>query len=242
MSTSSVLIERSGNLLTLTLNQPDTGNLIDKEMSQAIVAALAALDPEVRAVCLRGAGTDFCAGRKSPTPPPGGAVPSGEQLRQVVALPALAMYDAIKAVPVPTIAVVQGRAIGVGTALAAVCDIGIAAEDAVFQIPELERDIPPTLVMAALCDRVPLKTLSYLVFSRRTLGAREAQAAGLVSSVVGTDALQAEVRGLLDTITGCGGVALKACKQYLQLAPAMNPAAASAYAGHLAGTALSARY
>lgn len=238
----SVLVRRDGGVLTLELNTPANGNLLDAGMAAAIVAQLAQLDAEVRVVCLRGAGADFCAGRVSPTPPKGGETPSAERLRQVVALPALALYDALKATPVPTVAVVQGRAFGVGTALAAACDITLAADEASFAIPEMERDIPPTLVMAALCDRVPLKTLSLMVLGRTTLDAPAALQAGLISAVAPTAALEAKLGQLLDTIAGCSPVALRACKQYLQHAPAMSPAAASAFAGHLAGTALSARY
>jgi len=238
----SVLVRREGAVLTLELNRPADGNLLDAAMAATIVEQLGQLDAEVRLVCLRGAGADFCAGRVSPTPPKGGAVPSAEQLRQKVALPALALYDAIKAVPVPTVAVVRGRALGVGTALAAVCDITLASEDASFAIPEMERDIPPTLVMAALCDRVPPKTLAWLVLSRRTLNGLEAQAAGLITTAVPAAALDREVQAAIETIAACSAVSLRACKQYLQHAPAMSPAAASAFAGHLAGTALSARY
>ena len=238
----SVLVEYRDAILTLTLNTPANGNLIDAEMGAIIIRALSTLDDSVRLVCLRGAGADFCAGRVSPTPPPSASPPSGERLRQTVALPALALYDAIKAVPVPTLAIVQGRAIGVGTALAAVCDLTLAAEDAQFQIPEMERDIPPTLVMAALCDRVPLKSLAYLVLSRRAWSGREAQTAGLVSVTCPAEVLQAEAQSLISTLVVCAPVALRACKQYLSHAPGMNPAAASAFAGHLAGTALSARY
>jgi enoyl-CoA hydratase len=237
-----VLVHRDGAVLTLTLNTPDNGNLVSAPMGAAVIAALARLDPEVRLVCLRGAGADFCAGRVSPTPDKGAPPPSAERLRQLVAQPALDLYDAIKAVPVPTLAVVQGRAIGVGTALAAVCDMTLAAEDSRFQVPEMERDIPPTLVMAALADRVPLKALAYLVFTRREWNGREAQAAGLVSWTTPAAELQAHAADVVATIAGCSPVALRACKQYLTHAPAMAPQAASAFAAHLAGTALSARY
>jgi enoyl-CoA hydratase len=242
MTTSSLLIDRDGDVLRLTLNTPANGNLVDAEMGAGIVAALRDLDPQVRAVLLRGEGADFCAGRVSPTPPPGGKVPSAEQLRQKVALPALALYHAIKQAPVPTVCVVQGRAHGVGTALAAVCDLVIAGDDADFQVPELERDIPPTLVMSALADRVPLKTLSWLVLTRRSMNARQALVAGLVSHVVPAADLMSEAEAVLATLAGTGAVALRACKQYLQLAPSLHPDAADALAGHLAGTALSARY
>lgn len=239
---ASVLVDLRDKVLTLTLNTPANGNLIDADMGAAIIRALGLIDDSVRLVCLRGAGADFCAGRVSPTPPPGAAVPSAERLRQVVALPALALYDAIKAVLVPTLAVVQGRAIGVGTALAAVCDMTLVAENSIFQIPEMERDIPPTLVMAALCDRVPLKTLAYLVLSRRRWTGSEALMGGLASMVVPAELLQLEAEKLIATLVACGPVALRACKQYLTHAPDMSPAAASALAGHLAATALSARY
>ena len=236
-----VLVDYRDAILTLTLNTPANGNLLDAEMGSAIIKALSSINESVRLVCLRGAGADFCAGRVSPTPPPGASAPTGERLRQMVALPALALYDAIKAVPVPTLAIVQGRAIGVGTALAAVCDLTLAAEDAQFQIPEMERDIPPTLVMAALCDRVPLKSLSYLVLSRRAISGREAQNSGVVSMTCAAEVLQAEAQTLISTLVACAPVALRACKQYLVHAPTMSPAAASALAGHLMGTALSAR-
>lgn len=238
----AVVLRRDQDVLHVTLNTPGNGNLVSADMGAAVIAALAGLDPQVRLVVLRGAGDDFCAGRVSPTPAKGAPPPSAERLRQLVAQPALDLYDAIKAVPVPTLAVVQGRAIGVGTALAAVCDICLASEDSRFQIPEMERDIPPTLVMAALCDRVPSKTLAWLVFSRREWSGREAQAAGLVSWSVPAARLDEEARALEATIAGCAPVALRACKQYLAHAPAMNPQAASAFAAHLAGTALSARY
>lgn len=241
-SANPVLIEQHHAVLTITLNTPDNGNLVDAIMGKVIINALNNLDAAVKAVCIRGAGADFCAGRVSPTPTPGAAIPSAEKLRQMVALPALQLYDAIKAVPVPTIAIVQGRAFGVGTALASVCDMTIVAEDARFQIPEMERDIPPTLVMAALCDRVPLKTLTYMVYSRREWTGREAQAGGLASVVVPASALQAEADSLIATMAAYAPAASRACKQYLSHAPGMNPVAASALAGHLAATALSARY
>src|SRR5205085_2591810 len=152
----SVSFRRDGAVLTLELNRPADGNLLDAAMGAAIIEQLAHLDPEVRVVCLRGAGADFCAGRVSPTPPKGGAVPTAERLRQMVALPALA--------------------------------------------------------------------------------------AGLITRAVPAASLEAEARAMLDTMAACGSVALRACKQYLQHAPAMDPAAASAFASHVAGTALSARY
>ena len=119
--------------------------------------------------------------------PAADAQPSAETLRRVVAAPPLALYDALKAAPVPVLGVVRGQALGVGCALAGICDVTLAASDATFQIPEMERDIPPALVMSALLARVPYKTLAYMVLSRVRLGAQDALHAGLVSAVVPAD-------------------------------------------------------
>jgi enoyl-CoA hydratase/carnithine racemase len=242
MTSPLIRTELREGVLTIALASAHNGNLVDGGMAAAIVAAMKGIDEQTRVVVLRGDGADFCAGRVSPTPPPGAAVPSAEQLRLKVALPALELYDAIKAAPVPTLCAVQGRAHGVGAALAAVCDLVVAAENAEFQVPELDRDIPPTLVMSALADRVPPKTLAWLVLTRRPMTAREALASGLASSVVPAGALDALVGEIASTLAGTSAVALRACKQYLRFAPSMDPQAASAYAGHLAATALSARY
>jgi enoyl-CoA hydratase len=106
----------------------------------------------------------------------------------------------------------------------------------------MERDIPPTLVMSALIGRVPVKTVAHLVLSRAVLSAAEALRAGLVTQVAPAATLDAEARTLVATMMSCSAVTLRAVKQFLQLAPEMNGAAASGLAAHLAATALSARF
>lgn len=236
-----VTVKRVGHVLDIALNTPENGNLLSAEMGRIVIDAIARLDEEVKLIRLSGTGADFCAGRVSPMPPKG-AAPTGEQLRRRVAMPALELYDALKATTVPVLGVIRGRAIGVGCALAGVCDISVAAAGATFQIPEMERDIPPTLVMSALIGRVPIKTVARMVLTRDTLSAAQAQQAGLVSQVVADDELDAEVDRMIDIMTGCGVVTLRAVKQFLELAPGLPLGTSSGLAGHLAGTALSARF
>lgn len=241
MPSPYVAIDRKGPLVDIVLDRPENGNLIDAAMSEAIVAAVTAVDDDVKLVRIVSSGADFCKGRLSPMPPKD-AKPSAETLRRVVAAPPLALYDALKAVRVPVVSVVRGEALGVGCALAGVCDIALASDDAVFQIPEMERDIPPTLVMSALIGRVPVKTIAHMVLSRRRLSAHEALHAGLVSRVVPTASLDAEADALVQTLLGCSAVTLRAVKQFLHLAPEMPASGASGFAAHLAATALSARF
>ena len=241
MSSPHVAIQRNGPLVDVVLDRPENGNLIDAAMSEAIIATVTTLDDEVKLVRILSSGPDFCKGRQSPMPPKD-AKPSAETLRRVVAAPPLALYDALKAVRVPVVSAVRGNALGVGCALAGVCDIALASDDAVFQIPEMERDIPPTLVMSALIGRVPVKTVAHMVLSRVRLSASEALQAGLVSRVVPAASLDAEADALVDTLLGCSAVTLRAVKQFLHLAPEMPANGASGFAAHLAATALSARF
>ncbi|WP_395062857.1 enoyl-CoA hydratase/isomerase family protein [Paraburkholderia silvatlantica] len=241
MPSPHVAVERNGPLVDIELNRPENGNLIDAAMSESIIDTVTTLDDDVKLVRILSSGPDFCKGRQSPMPPKD-AKPSAETLRRVVTAPPLALYDALKAVPVPVVSVVRGEALGVGCALAGVCDIALAADDAVFQIHEMERDIPPTLVMSALIGRVPLKTVAHMVLSRQKLSATEALHAGLVSRVVPAASLNAEADALADTLLGCSAVTLRAVKQFLQLAPEMPASGASGFAAHLAATALSARF
>ncbi|WP_321899732.1 enoyl-CoA hydratase/isomerase family protein [Paraburkholderia heleia] len=241
MPSPHVAVERNGPLVDIELNRPENGNLIDAAMSESIIDTVTALDDDVKLVRILSSGPDFCKGRQSPMPPKD-AKPSAETLRRVVTAPPLALYDALKAVRVPVVSVVRGEALGVGCALAGVCDIALAADDAVFQIHEMERDIPPTLVMSALIGRVPVKTVAHMVLSRQKLSATEALHAGLVSRVVPAASLNAEADALADTLLGCSAVTLRAVKQFLQLAPEMPASGASGFAAHLAATALSARF
>ena len=84
----------------------------------------------------------------------------------------------------PVIGVVRGGALGFGCAIAAVCDITLAADTAQFQVPEMLHNIMPTMVMSALVDRVPRKAMSYFVYSTAMISAARAREAGLVSEVV----------------------------------------------------------
>jgi enoyl-CoA hydratase len=241
MTTQQVSIVRNGDVLEIALNRPDKHNYLNTEMGDLIIAALAAIDEDVKLIRLSANGADFCAGRDSPIPTLG-PKPSAETVRKVVAAPPLALYDALKAVAVPVIAVVRGRAVGAGCGLACVADITLCADDAIFQIPEMERDIPPTLVMSALLGRVPVKTLAHMVFSREALTAQQALQAGLVKYVAPAAELDQAAGKLISTMLGNSAVTLRAVKQFLTMAPEMSEQAGSAFAGHLAATALSVRF
>jgi enoyl-CoA hydratase/carnithine racemase len=234
--------ERQGALLDIVLGDPEGGNLVSNEEGDRLAAMLAALDEEVKLVRLRSSGADFCLGRVSPMPKPGTPGVTAELIKRTVAEPAIRVYTAISAAPVPVLAVVRGRAEGYGLGLLAAADMVLAGEEAAFSIPEMARQIPPTLVMTSLLGRAPAKLVAHLVLSQQPIGAAEARSLGLVSSVVPDAALEGEMQALTERILGYRPDSVRAIKEYLRFTEGRDRAAAGSFAANLAAAALSARF
>jgi enoyl-CoA hydratase/carnithine racemase len=228
------LFETKDGCLDVILNRPDEGNLITNEMGLEIARSLRALGPDIKLIRLRGNGANFSKGRQSPKIDR--ATMTALDMRYHVAEVPLELYGAVKEARVPTLAIVQGEALGVGCALAAVCDITIAAEDAVFQVPELEHNIAPTLVMWAFVNRVPYKTAAHLVFSREKSTAQRAELLGLVTKVVPATSLAAEADAYSQNLLSRRVTALRGIKEFLTHASRMDPASATAYSSALNAT------
>src|SRR5262245_48206409 len=200
-------------------------------MGLEIARVLREVGREIKLIRLLGKGANFCKGRQSPQIDREKA--TALDLRHPVAEVPLALYGAVKEARAPTLAVVQGEALGVGCALAAVCDLTIAAEDAVFQVPELNHNIAPTLVMWALINRASYKTAAHLVFTRERVGARRAEMLGLVTKVVAPADLAKEAEALAQDLLSRSAASLQGIKEYLKFASRMDPDAATAYSSVL---------
>jgi enoyl-CoA hydratase/carnithine racemase len=232
-----VTISSTDGIVDITLNRPDVGNLIDNEMSAAIIDTLADIGPDVKLIRLRGNGPDFCRGRQSP--PIDRTKASAREFREVIAEPALRLYAAFKSTRAPILGMIQGQALGVGCALAGICDMAIAADDAIFQVPEMNHGIPPTLVMSALNGRVAPGPLGYLVYSRDRISAAKAESLGIVSKTVPATQLADEVRALSERISSGPASSLQAVKDYLRSAHHMDQYGADSFAANLIATVLS---
>ena len=234
--------ERQGALLDIVLSDPEGGNLVSNEEGDRLAATLATLGDEVKLVRLRSSGVDFCLGRVSPMPKPGTPGVTAEFIKRVVAEPAIRVYTALSAAPVPVLAVVRGRAEGYGLGLLAAADVVLAGEAAAFSIPEMARQIPPTLVMTSLLGRAPAKLVAHLVLSQEVIGAADPRALGLVSKVVTDDALDDEMHALTERILAYRTDSVRAIKEYLRFAEGRDRSAAGSFAANLAASALSARF
>jgi enoyl-CoA hydratase/carnithine racemase len=236
-----VLIEESEGILAVTLNRPDKGNALTSDMAEAIGAAIRALSPDIRVVVLKANGEDFCTGRAPAMPAPGSRV-TALDLRKAVSDPVIGFYQMLRDIPVPVVAMVQGRAAGVGCAIASLADVAIAADTASFQVPEMNHDIAPTLVLSALADRLPRAAIARMVLTRDTIPAAEAVMLGLVGKTVAADELAAEAERVVGRLRNNSPATLRAVKSYLSVGLQSGPAARNELAALLNCVATAERF
>ena len=222
MDTPFVLESRDGAVVTLTLNDPDRRNALSTQAQwDAVVDACERVgrDPDVRCVILTGAGSAFCAGgnvqdMRDKTGIAGG---SPYEIRDgyrggIQRIP-LALYR----LDVPTIAAVNGPAIGAGCDLACMCDIRIASDRARFAESFVKLGIIPGDGGAWLLPRtVGMSKAAELTFTGDTIDAAEALACGLVSRVVPAASLLDEARALAARIAANPGPALRMAKRLMR--------------------------
>lgn len=226
-----ILESCDGNVLTITLNRPADGNGLNDAGIARLTELLQGASARARVAVLKGAGQDFCVGRMAPR---GAAQPKLEALavrrnRDTV----FNCYAAFRESAVPVIAAVRGRALGFGCAIAASADITIAAEDAVFQMPEFGENIMPTIAMSALLGKVNAKQLMYVAYSTAEFSARDAQGLGFVSDVVGQDRFDAAIDRITAQILKAPQPAVLAVKEFARSASEMNIRGAVDYARSL---------
>jgi len=204
------LTERRGNVLLITLNRPEARNAVNAAVSTAVGDALqvAQDDPQIRAVVITGAGKGFCAGadlkaisRREPLFHP----EHGEW--------GFAGYVQ-HYIDKPTIAAVNGTALGGGTELALASDLVVAEQSTVFGLPEVKRG----LIAAAggvfrIVDHLPRKVAMELLFTGEPISAPDALRWGLINEVVPDGTVVDAALALAERITGNAPLAVWATKR-----------------------------
>lgn len=208
-----LLQELAGGILTLTLNRPDKGNALSAALIAALHEALdrAELDAGVHVVTLRGAGPNFCAGADFDELLASAERTLADNERSALQLGLL--FQRLCELPKPVVAVVHGRALAGGAALATACDISLAADSAEIGYPEIGHSLVPAMAMTLLRRLAGEKLALDLVLTGRLLRAPEAAAAGLLTRTVPEPALAAEAVTLLTTLVTVSGSALALTKQ-----------------------------
>ena len=189
----TLLTETDASVVTITLNRPDALNALNSTMRRELLAAFKAAgrDDEVRAVVLTGAGRGFCSGADLR----GGG---GERdFRRVLTTEYNPLIEAIRGLPKPVVAAVNGVAAGAGVSLAFAADLVVAADDARF-VPAFKRIglVPDSGLARTLVRGVGRHRAFEILLGERQLGADDAHAAGLVAAVVPGDRLADTTREL----------------------------------------------
>lgn len=182
----------SGPVLTLTLNRPDKGNALRQQDCAALLEQILAVDGggEVRAILIRAEGRNFCAGADLVTAnAERGKLRTGHLTRALEA-GAHGLISAVWHCPVPTVSAVQGKAIGLGLHLAAVCDFSVAATDATFAEPFCKRGFSVDSGGSYLLPRlIGLRRARQMLFRGVPLDAMTAVEWGLIDEAVAPESL-----------------------------------------------------
>lgn len=126
------------------------------------------------------------------------------------------MLRALSSMSKPTIARVQGAALGGGTGLTAACDMAIAADDASFSTSEVKFGIIPAVISPYVLRAIGPRHSLRLFQSAERIKAERAYEMGLVGEVVSLDQLDAAVAALAETLIGCAPQAQKAAKDLIE--------------------------
>lgn len=237
-----VIITTIGQVLVVTLAHGERNEISDA-MIPELTRCFRTTPEGIAAIVLLAKGSTFCGGRVAGPPP---AAPTGHDpydwLRTQGVAPVLGLYEAIRTAPVPVACFVQGMASGLGAAVVACCDHAVAASDAHFEAPELDKQFAPGLLMSALARRVQRLTIGRMVLSMQPIDASEALSAGLISQVVARDALDAAAEAFIRTMNSRSPIALSGVKRFLREEPGARDASAlSALAADVTAESLVAR-
>lgn len=241
---SALIVERTGAVERWTLNDPGSRNALSDPMVVALYGAClrAQADATLRGVVLTGAGGAFCSGGSLGN----FAHTIGQPLVPGETDPLIGMnraygdlLHALSALPQWLLCAVDGPAMGGGFGLVCCADIVVATERASFGTPEVTLGLPPAQIAPFVWQRLGDATARQCLLTGARWNAREAQAAGLVNSVVADDRLDAAVADATQALHRAAPGAVAATKQLLQRlrgqAPDLRDEAAIAFASALRG-------
>lgn len=196
-------------VLRVTLDAPATRNALSSQLLAEltdVVSRVASDDLPARAVVITGAEPAFCAGldlRERTS----GRTASGRPLVDLV--------HAIRSLPVPVVARVNGAARAGGLVLLAACDIAVAASAATFAMTETRLGLTPEMTLATISAQVSSTLLRRLALTGEVFDAHTAERLHLVSEVAPPGALDETVDRVLDALRQCAPQALAATKTRL---------------------------
>ncbi len=225
-----IQIKQDGRILRITFNRPEDNGVSDR-MAAALIQALSTAHETSDLVLIRSVGPDFCTGRvRGPDFPP--ASPEA-YTRRAEYDSIFNSYKAIKNCLVPVMTVVEGRVMGFGLAMTTISDISFASDKATFNIPEIEHNVMPTMVMSAIYDRLNRNAILWMAYSAEFIDANLALNYGVVSQVIPEAKLNDAVDRFCNILLSRPRPAILGLKEYMRVAPRMDDQGALDYARSL---------
>ena len=211
MTYQDILYSADNGIATITINRPEKYNAFRGQTCEELIHAFnkAGWDKSIGVIVLTGAGDKaFCTGGDQ------SAHEGSYDGRGMIGLPVEDLHTVIRDVPKPVIARVQGFAIGGGNVLAALCDMTIASENAVFgQVGPKVGSVDPGFGTAYLAQVVGEKKAREIWYLCRRYSAQEALDMGLANKVVAAEQLDAEVQQWCEEILERSPTALALAKR-----------------------------
>jgi methylglutaconyl-CoA hydratase len=205
---TGVIIERTGDVLAFTLNNPGHGNEVTGAMFDTMLAELRseASAQRARVLRLRARGKVFCTGRER-----GGR--DAASIRNEAAR-LIEFKRALRTSPLISVAEVQGDAHGFGFGLAIVCDFVLVAENVSLAFPEMRSGLAPAAIMAYLGEYALPRFAFPLVLFGDPISPHRALQIGLISQVCPPEQLAGEVNALMQRILRLDPAAARRCKEF----------------------------
>lgn len=200
MSEPTIQIEVSAAVARLWMNRPEVHNALNEAMIDELTCAFVSLgeDSSVRMIVLSGRGQSFSAGADVESMKRQGGAPLDANLANARQL--AEMFRAIAFSPKPTIARVNGAAIGGGLGLVAACDIAVASSAAVFATSEVRLGLIPSAIAPYVVRAMGPRQARRLFLTGERIAARQAEKIGLVHEVVDPDRLDTALQAVVDDL------------------------------------------
>jgi methylglutaconyl-CoA hydratase len=233
-------VRRDGAVERVTLNRPAVRNAFNEQVIADLTAwaKAAAADEGLRVVVLAGAGKVFSAGADAEWMARMASYSHQENVDD--AGRAAAMFRAINALPCAVIGRIHGAALGGGSGLAAVCDIVVSAETALFGFTETKLGILPAMISPFVLPKIGVSAARELFLTGMRFNAARAREIGLVHAVVPEELLDTAVQGYVDEVLGAAPTAVAAAKRLIPQVSGQRPeAVAELTAGAIAAQRVS---
>lgn len=224
MSYQYLTVERHGAVERVTLNRPDVRNAFNEHVIAELGdwARRAHQEPSLRVVVFAGAGKVFSAGADASWMAKMAASSREDNVRDARA--GAEMFLAINTVPAIVIGRIHGAALGGGSGLAAVCDIVVAASDAIFGFTETKLGILPAMISPYVLQKIGASAARELFLTGMRFDAHKAKAIGLVHDVVPVGDLDTSVDRYVSEALGASPTAVARAKALIPRVLGQPPA------------------